>query len=73
MNECRICGRDSAEIDLCEYHHMALSNLKAGFERWREAIDELTWEDYLERICNLEHTGQWIRETVEDIKSRGDP
>jgi hypothetical protein len=73
MNECRICGRDGVEIDLCEYHQMALNNLKTGFERWREAIGELTWEDYIERIYNLEATGQWIREIVEDIKSRDDP
>jgi hypothetical protein len=73
MTECRICGRDGVENNLCEYHHMALNNLKAGFERWKEAIAGLTWKDYIERIDNLESTGQWIREIAEDIMSRDNP
>ena len=73
MTECKICGRDSAQSDLCEYHNTAHSNLEKGFEIWREAIEGLTWEEYIDRIQSLESTGRWVREIVESIKSQDNP
>jgi hypothetical protein len=72
MIECKICGRECVENNLCEYHDTALGNLQKGFERWREAIDGLTWEEYIDRIQNLDGTGRWIREVIESIRSQDD-
>ena len=73
MNECKICGRDSVNKDYCDYHQAAYSNLKSAFENWTEAIEKLTWEEYINMVYNLENTGQWVKEMIEDIMLQDSP
>lgn len=73
MKECRICGRTSTGEDFCEYHSTAYVNLKSVFEKWVAAIEDLTWEKYLVCVRELEYTGQWVREIIDDIRSQNDP
>ena len=72
MRECRICGRNSSEEDLCGYHSTAYTSLKSAFEKWAAAIEGLTWEKYIDSVRELENTGQWIREIIDDIRSQDD-
>jgi hypothetical protein len=67
LKECKICGRRSIKDYLCEYHHAALSNLKSVFEKWTKAIEELTWEEYIRQVYELDDTGRWIKEIIENI------
>ena len=65
MTECPICGRDLQE-EFCSYHQTAFNNLKEMHAEW-EAAAGLSWENYLDRISDLEETGRWIREVIEFI------
>ena len=65
MTECPICGRDRQE-KFCSYHQTAFDNTKEMHTKWETAAD-LSWEDYLDKIGQLEDTGRWIREVIEFI------
>jgi hypothetical protein len=72
LKECQICGRRGVNEYFCEYHQAAHSNLKSTFKHWTEAIEELTWEEYLRQVYDLENTGRWIKEIIENIMSQDD-
>jgi hypothetical protein len=66
---CTICGRLAVNgIDLCRYHHEALDNLKEAYELWRDA-SSLSWEEYIDTLCQLEETGQWVFDVANQIRS----
>jgi len=70
---CTICGREALrEGSLCRYHQEALDNIHSSFESWRKA-NGLSWEEYIEVLCEIDETGQWVREVAEQIKSENDP
>jgi hypothetical protein len=73
LKECEICGRNGFKDSLCEYHHAAHSNLKSVFERWSEAIEGLTWGEYIRQVYDLDDTGRWIKEIIENIMSQDGP
>lgn len=69
---CEICGRVSLQKGpLCRYHDQALTNLRAMFDTWREALG-IDWERYLETISNLDETGMWVKEVIEYLMSQDD-
>ena len=63
MSDCPICGREK-EAKFCQYHQTAFNNLREKHGKWETAAG-LSWEDYLEKIGDLETTGRWIREVIE--------
>ena len=65
MTECPICGRDRQE-KFCSYHQTAFDNMKEMHTKWETAAG-FSWEDYLDKIGQLEDTGRWIREVIEFI------
>ncbi|TFH06729.1 MAG: hypothetical protein E4H14_10140 [Candidatus Thorarchaeota archaeon] len=65
MTNCPICGRDKQD-QFCSYHQTAFDNLKKMHTTWENAAG-LSWEDYLDKISDLENTGRWIREVIEFI------
>jgi len=70
---CTICGRASFnEDEYCRYHKAALDNLQSSFESWKRTSD-MSWEEYIERLCQLEETGQWVREVAVQIRSGDGP
>ena len=73
MTFCPICGRDVSErSEFCRYHQEAFNNLQSTFEIWKKA-SEMNWEEYLNKLCQIDETGQWVREVAEKIRSEGDP
>ncbi len=73
MNLCAICGRAVVnEKKFCHYHQEALDNLQETFEDWREASG-IGWEKYLDQLCQIDETGQWVREVAEHIRSKDGP
>ncbi len=66
MSECRICGRPVTEGGLCRYHHLALNNLKSGYDAWTDALD-ISWEGYLRRLLDCSETGQWVVEVINHL------
>ena len=73
MTFCIICGRGSLNDDgYCRYHKEALDNLQSSFENWREASG-VSWEEYIEHLCQIDETGQWVHEVAEQIRSGDAP
>ncbi len=70
MRDCKICGRKSGDEELCEYHQSALTNLKSAYEIWSEAEEHLAWEEYIKQVNELEETGRWVKEIIENIMSQ---
>jgi hypothetical protein len=60
------------ESNLCRYHHEALDNLKAAYELWRDASGA-SWEEYIETLCQIDETGQWVVDVAEQIRSGDAP
>jgi hypothetical protein len=69
MSECPICGRDKQE-EFCSYHQTAFNKLKETHEKWVTAAG-FSWEEYLDKISEIEDTGRWIREVIEYITLQG--
>lgn len=73
MTVCTICGRVvSNEGDYCRYHQEALAGLKLSYERWREASG-VSWEEYIDKLCQIDETGRWVLDVAEQIRSGDDP
>ena len=72
MTFCTICGRVALkESDLCRYHQDALDSLKSSYELWRKA-SEVIWEEYIEKLCQIDETGRWVLDVAEQIRSGDD-
>ncbi|MCL4518758.1 MAG: hypothetical protein M1587_06125 [Thaumarchaeota archaeon] len=61
---CALCERIASEAEYCSYHEKAFSRLKLAFKKWNEAYANMSWERYLERILELEETGDWARQVA---------
>ena len=61
---CALCERIAKEAEYCSYHERAFSSLKIAFKKWKEAYTNISWERYLERILELEETGDWARQVA---------
>ena len=72
MTFCKVCGRTALKKGvLCQYHQSALDNLHASYENWRKA-SEMSWDEYIEKLCQLEETGRWVFDVAEMIRSGDD-
>ncbi len=60
---CIICNRDSSN-KFCKYHMQAYDTLKENYKAWRKAYKDVTWEEYLARLLELEETGGWIKDII---------
>lgn len=73
MTYCTICGRIALkESTICRYHKEALDNLQSSYKHWQEASG-VSWEEYIEKLCQIEETGRWVFEVAEQIKLGNDP
>jgi hypothetical protein len=53
---------------LCQYHASALRNLREAYEKWTEAL-EISWEEYLEQVYDLDDAGIWVKEVIEHLRT----
>lgn len=65
MTNCPICGRDKQD-EFCPYHQTAFDNLKEMHTKWETAAG-FSWEDYLDKLLDIESTGRWVRDVIEFI------
>ncbi|MBY8996708.1 MAG: hypothetical protein KGD60_03165 [Candidatus Thorarchaeota archaeon] len=69
MSFCTICGRVAwNKSDFCRYHKEALDGLQSSYELWRKA-SELSWDEYIEKLCQIDETGRWVLDVAEQIRS----
>ncbi|MFW9834449.1 MAG: hypothetical protein ACFFEK_10670 [Candidatus Thorarchaeota archaeon] len=72
MTFCKICGRPVVEEKyLCQYHQDALDGLKLSYEAWKKASG-ISWEEYIDKLCQIDETGQWVLDVAELIRSGDD-
>ncbi|MHA1965177.1 MAG: hypothetical protein ACXACG_17460 [Candidatus Thorarchaeota archaeon] len=72
MTFCTICGRVAViDNDFCEYHQEAMDNLKSSYKNWKDASG-VSWEEYIEQLCQIDETGRWVLEVAEQIRSGDD-
>jgi hypothetical protein len=43
---------------------MAYDKLEECYNTWRSAYKDITWEDYLKRILELDETGKWVKDVI---------
>ncbi len=62
---CKIdeCERD-AENGYCKYHKLAYNNLLKGYEEWKIAIGNISWDDYLTQLSDNDKTGEWVMDII---------
>jgi hypothetical protein len=66
---CTICGRDVlGKGKYCRYHQEALDSLQSSYEVWKKACG-VSWEEYLEKLFQVDETGRWVKEVAEQIRS----
>ncbi|MBD3207544.1 hypothetical protein GF319_14530 [Candidatus Bathyarchaeota archaeon] len=67
MDRCRICDNNATSNSVyCENHQMAYIKIEEAYKHWRHGL-ELSWMEYLKKICKLSATGKWCREVAHDI------
>lgn len=72
MSSCSICGRVVVDGSVfCHYHEEALDNIRSSYENWRKASD-VSWEEYIQLLRQIDETGRWVREVAEEIKLEDD-
>jgi hypothetical protein len=61
---CLICSRTTSG-NYCEYHSRSFHKLVSGYESWKRALGEMSWEDYLRKLLELQETGSSIKDIIE--------
>jgi hypothetical protein len=56
----------------CFYHNQALNNIKEHYTKWVYAYGTISWDDFLNRLLNMNETGSWIKEVISvELKRKG--
>ena len=62
---CLICSRATSD-KYCEYHRKSFDILVLGYESWKGALEEISWQNYLRKLLELRETGSSIRDLIEN-------
>lgn len=57
-------------MPFCSIHMRAYNNLTVKYGDWKNAYDELSPREFLEKIVENEYSGEWVKEVVQIILSR---
>ena len=66
--QCPICKKDMENLheQYCMNHSKAKKELEKGYEAWLKAYGSLSWDDYLQKILDLEGlVGDFVREITQ--------
>lgn len=66
---CEICKKIGNE-PFCEYHAKAYNNIVKYYRYWKEAYDELSWEEYLTKLIENPENGKWVKEVAKYLISK---
>jgi len=70
--KCKICNRETIDKnDYCKLHAKAYTNIIRKYEQWKKA-SEISWKEYLSEIAKNPLTGQWVKETAENLAKEGE-
>jgi hypothetical protein len=60
--KCTTCSRKV--LKYCFYHSQALDDIKKYYKRWVHAYGIISWNDFLNKLLNMDETGSWIKEVI---------
>lgn len=66
---CEVCKR-VGKGTFCEYHAKAYYNIIEQYKYWKEAYEELTWEEYLTKLIENPENGKWVKELAKYLISK---
>jgi hypothetical protein len=65
QKDCRACPRKVPTTKkYCSYHSQALDDIKEHYMKWVHAHGHVSWNDFLDRLLNMNETGSWIKEVI---------
>lgn len=71
--KCEVCSRNRLHASLfCFLHDSAEIRVKEGFEMWKRAFDNMSWERYLDSILELRGTGDSSKEIARHLLRRSE-
>lgn len=69
--KCKLCTTQTdSEAELCTVHEHALQNVKDAFTHWTRAYGTLEASDFLDRLEQLDGTGQRAKEIVKLLRDK---
>ena len=65
QKNCCACSRKVlATKKYCIYHSQALDDIKGHYTKWVYAYGIISWNDFLNRLLDMNETGSWIKEVI---------
>jgi hypothetical protein len=68
--KCRVCSRETDEVDFCTSHLKAHQSVVENYDVWKKALG-LSWEEYLSEIEKNSLTGEWAKEVAKYLIDSG--
>jgi len=68
--KCEVCGKDKVGNRFCELHELAYSNLTEGYEAWRKAYGQISFQSFLKEILKLKESGEAVKEVASYLLNR---
>jgi hypothetical protein len=67
---CTLCKKDAqGESSYCKNHNEALIEIRKAYPKWCYALENISWERYLETIIRLKETGELAKAVaVEELR-----
>lgn len=62
--KCFACARKASTSKYCSYHAQAFNNLKEQYTTWVHAYDTISWNDFLNKLLQLNETGSWVKDVI---------
>ena len=61
---CAACFRVVHLDKYCSYHHQAFLNLKKKYNLWVHAYGQISWQQYLKKLQDMQETGLWVKDVI---------
>jgi hypothetical protein len=52
------------EKKYCCHHSQALDDIMEHYKKWVHAYEIISWNDFLNKLLNMNETGSWIKEVI---------
>jgi hypothetical protein len=62
--KCFACARKASTNKYCFYHAQAFDNLKEHYKIWVHAYDTISWNDFLNKLLQMNETGSWVKDVI---------
>jgi hypothetical protein len=65
QKKCSACSRKVlTRKKYCFYHSQALDDIMEHYKKWVHVYEIISWNDFLNKLLNMNETGSWIKEVI---------